>query len=376
MVQSSQRRLLAAGDEVVLRGGTYTDARRLVLRHRGQPDKPIVIRAATGQQVVFRRPDARQNTFNLEGTQHLHLIGIEITGGAAGIRIGPDGKTQPSDVRLERLHIHHIGGVAVTCNHEGGLYQRMAFVENEIHHTSGHGEAFYLGGNDASAIFSNSLVANNYIHDLNGDMISQGDGIELKQGSFGNRVVGNVIHHTKYPGVTVYGTAGNSRNVIEGNLIWGTGDHGIQAAADAVIRDNFIWNAGGCGIYSREHQGARPGNLQIIGNTIVADDQPALRIIGASRNVPQHGTIEVANNRWLACKSCLAIRIDNDPQIQWMENVGIGKISGLELSSSQWGAPRDTSVNLPALTGHPAWKKLDRREVEREINALLLSKQR
>ena len=84
---------------------------------------------------------------------------------------------------FEKLHIHHIGGVGITANNDGCVYERLVFRGNEIHHTGGHGEAFYLGanndakGNTPGYIFD-SLVEGNYIHHLNGPGISQGDGIE------------------------------------------------------------------------------------------------------------------------------------------------------------------------------------------------------
>ncbi len=356
---------LQAGDEVVLFGGVYTDSRRLVIRHRGTAGKPIIIRAKEGETVVFRRPDASQNTFNLEGNQHLHLIGLEITGGASAIRIGPHGERQPSDLLLQGLSIHHIGGVAVTCNHEGADYRRIVFRGNHIHHTSGHGEAFYLGGNNATAIISESVIENNYIHDLNGEKVSQGDGIEIKHGSFGNLIIGNVIHDTKYPGITVYGTNGRTRNKIEGNLVWNTGDHGIQVAADAVIRDNFVANAHGCGIYSREHQGAIPGNLRIEANRVVASHSAAIRIIGSSKFRSQMAPIELIGNRLLASKGQPAIRVDQEANLTGRGNQGRGEVVGADDISGFWNSNPLAKVELPELPNHPAWKFLDQGSVEK-----------
>lgn len=355
---------LQPGDEVVLRSGTYSSSRRLAIRHRGTPGKPITIRAAAGQKVIFKRPDAKQNTFNLEGCQYLRLIGLEITGGAAAIRIAPLQDAQPSNIVLEGLHIHHIGGVAITCNHEGGKYHHMTFRGNHIHHTAGHGEAFYLGGNHATAIISDSIVENNYIHHLNGDRVSQGDGVEIKQGSFGNRIVGNVIHDTKYPGITVYGTAGETRNVIEDNLIWNSGDHGIQAAADAIIRGNFVANAAGSGIYSREHQGATPGNLRIDRNEVIARKGSAIRVIGSQQAVP-NAQIELINNRVLA-RNAVAIRIDNKVKVSAKQNRGIGEVTGWSPASEEWeNDASDRMPTLPTLERNPAWNHLDRQAVER-----------
>ena len=149
---------LQPADEVILKAGIYSN---------------IVIRATEGARVVFRRPDARQNTFNLAGTQHLKLQGLEITGGSSGIRIYKKGNRMAKYVTLDGLHIHHVGEVAVTCNNVGNTYEGMIFRRNHIHHTSGHGEAFYLGSNSGpggktQAQFFHGVIEGNYIHDLKG----------------------------------------------------------------------------------------------------------------------------------------------------------------------------------------------------------------
>ncbi len=347
---------LQPGDEVVLDTGVYSDARRLVIGLRGTADKPIVIRSGDEGGVTFRRPDAKQNSFNLEGCRFLELRVFEIVGGSSAIRIGPRGDIQSQDVTLSGLHIHHIGGVAVTCNHVGAKYQRMTFRQNHIHHTSGHGEAFYLGANDGKAIFSDSVIADNYIHDLAGPKVSQGDGIEIKQASYGNRITGNVIHNTNYPGVTVDGTSGKPRNVIEGNWIWETGDHGIQAAADAIIRGNVIRDAGGCGIYSRLHQGASPSGLLIEKNVVHSKRNPAIRLIGDPGKAKR---IELLGNVFVGAENSLVVRIENIDLHAAQRNVGQGEFRGCpkaaEASPDQLRAP--VQMKLPA--NHPAAEFFD-----------------
>ncbi|MEO1529803.1 MAG: right-handed parallel beta-helix repeat-containing protein [Planctomycetota bacterium] len=274
---------LRPGTRVELRSGIYSDPRRLSIGHAGTADEAIVIRAKPGHQVLLRRPDNRQNTVNLEGAQYLSIEGIEITGGAAAIRIQRGHNRMPRNVSLIGLHIHHIGGVAVTCNEPGTTYREMLFRGNHIHHTSGHGEGFYLGANNdregkTTAVFRDSIVEQNHIHDLNDKTVSQGDGIEIKDGSFGNIIRDNRIHDTKYPGIIVYGTDGNAPNRIERNAIWNSGDHGIQAASDAIIQNNIVFNVRNDGIRSREHQSARVGGLRIVNNTIVNLKGTGIRI--------------------------------------------------------------------------------------------------
>ena len=328
---------LRPGDEVILEEGTYSNGRMLELSHVGTKQKPIVIRAADKARVVFRRPDARQNTFNLAGTQYLTIKGLEITGGSTAIRIYKKDDRMAKFVTLEALHIHHIEGPAVTCNHRGNLYEGMIFRRNHVHHTGGHGEAFYLGSNSASdgktqAQFFHGLIEGNYLHDLDGPNISQGDGIELKDGSWGNLVRDNVIHDVKYPGIIVYDADGKEPNVLEGNLIFNGADNGIQAAADAIIRNNLIFNCKGAGIYSRDHQSAVVGNLKILHNTVINKEKTALRLIPPSKG-KYSGPILIANN---AFYSGVAMQIPEKNFITFAGNAGSGNIVGRKLGHAEW----------------------------------------
>ena len=271
---------------------------------------------AEGAEVILKRPDARQNTINLSGCQHFILRGIEITGGDAAIRIGKRGEHLAKFITIEDLHIHHIGGVAVTANNPGETYQSLTFRHNHIHHTGGHGEGFYLGSNSrpdgsTDGYIYDSVIEGNYIHDLKGGTVSQGDGIELKDGSYGNIVRDNVIHDTKFPGIIVYDTDGKAPNIIERNAIWNTGDHGIQAGADAVIRNNLIFDTGGDGIHCRNHQSAIVGNLTIVHNTILSGS--SIRIVAPDKF---RGKVVVANNALGG-----TARIPQSPEITQAGNV-------------------------------------------------------
>src|SRR5262249_55609082 len=149
---------------------------------------------------------------------------------------------------LEDLVIHALGDVGISCNRDGETCDQMTFRHNEIFDTgaAGTGEGMYLGCNDAACTFSNSIVELNYIHDLGGD---QGDGIEIKTGSFGNTVRDNVIVRSNYPGITMYGFAGNGApNVVERNLVWHTVDNGIQIVGQVVVRNNIVIDCGNNGI--------------------------------------------------------------------------------------------------------------------------------
>ncbi len=331
---------LQPGDEVVLKEGVYSDARRLEMNHRGTRRNLITIRAAEGAKAVLKRPDGRQNTINMNGCQYLVLRGIEITGGDSAIRIAKKGEHMAKFILLEGLHIHHIGGVAVTANNEGNTYEKLVFRGNHIHHTGGHGEGFYLGCNNAEdgstpGYVFDSIVEGNYIHDLKGGTVSQGDGVEIKDGSYGNVVRDNVIHDTNYPGVIVYGTDGKPPNVIERNVIWNTGDSGIQAAADAVIRDNTIFDFGGDGVHCRSHQSAEPGDLSIQNNTIVSrggGSETAIRTTLPAGG-RYDGPVTISNN---TLHAPIALRIAGGDQVEIAGNKGAGSVAGGKFGEAEW----------------------------------------
>ncbi len=288
---------LSPGDEVILGAGTYTRSSNINIAQRGTAADPIVIRAADGAQVIFTH-DISHNIMQLTGAQYLILRGLEFTGGSAAIRIYASGGYPAKFITIEDCHIYHPGANAITCNSTGDMYEGMIFRRNEINNTGGHAEGFYLGGNNNSATFYDGLIANNYIHDIidDGNPNFQGDGIEIKDGSYNNMVRDNVIHDINYPGVLVYSSYGNARNVIQGNVIWNSGDNGIQAGEEATIINNIIMNSAGSEIACQPHQSAIPGNLTIVHNTLISQYGRNCVRIGDPGPGGISGPIEIANN--------------------------------------------------------------------------------
>ena len=252
---------LQPGDQLVIAAGTYSVARMWDIRASGMAEAPIWIAPEDGAKVVFTRPDAKQNVLNIgqDGpVHHLCLRGVEITGGSHGVRLG-----HCSDVWIDQCHIHHTGTVCLSAN--SADTHRLFLTRNHNHHGGGHGEGMYLGANNGEHIMSESVIALNHIHDCKGE---QGDGIEVKQGSWGNLIAENDVHDTQYPCITVYGTAGKPVNIIERNLCRRSADHTMQVQGEAIVRNNVLISANGSGFTSTDHQG-RTLNLQVIHNTII-----------------------------------------------------------------------------------------------------------
>lgn len=318
---------LVPGDELVLGGGTYNLSSKFSITVSGTAQAPILIRAKDGEVPVITRPDANQNTINIENNSYVVLRGVEVVGGSHGIRIN-----NASFITIEGCHVHDTGDVGISANVPGGKYEGLKLLRNHIHDTNNTGEGMYLGCNSNGCQMFNSLIEGNYIHHTNGASVVQGDGIEIKEGSYDNIVRDNVIHDTNYPCIITYSAAGNGGpNIIERNLLWGCGDHGIQSASDVVIRNNIILGANADSIRNQPHQSGTPSNIVIAHNTILKQSGDAIRSDGIT------GAVTIANNAIYAPGGS-AIRIAlNGGQVTAAGNLGVGGLQGLAMGFSDMG---------------------------------------
>ncbi|MEM6955397.1 MAG: right-handed parallel beta-helix repeat-containing protein [Myxococcota bacterium] len=280
-------RMLLPGDELVLAGGMYETTQRFSIEVSGTEEQPIIIRAADGETPHIRRPNASENLIDIVDSRWLVFRGIEFSGGSAGLRF-----IVASDITIEDCAIHDTADVALRMNDRDSRYERMIIRRNHIYDTNGTGEGMYLGCNNNACQLANSVIEQNYVHHTNNpETITQGDGIEIKEGSFGNVIRDNVIHDTNYPCILTYSAVGNGEpNIVERNVMWNCGDHGIQSSADAVIRNNIILSAAGSGIAAQPHQSGAPANMTIVHNTVINAGGDALSI----RNPT--GSVVIANN--------------------------------------------------------------------------------
>jgi hypothetical protein len=255
---------LHPGDTLIVHQGTYTDSGRISIAVKGTAGSPVVIKKADGEaRPVITRPDIAplQNTINIEGATYLTVRGLEIVGnGGDGINLNSD----LSFITLEDLDIHDVD---VGVNFRSSM-NNIIVRRTHIYRTgrdSGTGEGMYVGCNNASCIVRDSVIENNWIHDvLSGT--SQGDGIEIKVGSHSNIVRNNVIYNRPYPGILAYG-GGNGVNIIEGNVVWNCLE-GISALSDAIVRNNIVFSSP-AGILSYGHvQVPAIRNLTIVNNTL------------------------------------------------------------------------------------------------------------
>jgi MYXO-CTERM domain-containing protein len=185
------------------------------------------------------------------------------------------------------------------------------------------------------------------VHHTNGPTVEQGDGIEIKEGSYNNVIRDNVIHDTNYPCILTYSTVGNGApNVIERNALWNCGDHAIQAAADAVIRNNIILGSGSDGIAMQPHQSGMPANLVVLHNTVLHPMNAAISASGIA------GSLLIANNA-LYAQNGNAISLSGElGQVVSTGNFGLGSFQGAAMEFMGTGA-LETDFAAASFSGTP-----------------------
>ncbi len=304
---------LQPGDRLEIGSGTYTLTNALRLNLRGTAQQPIWIAAAPGASPVLHRNGATQNgvEFGNGGrAEYVIVEGLEITGGDIGLRL-----YDVQNLWFDQCEIHHTNANAIAANSNDTEY--VTFTRNEVHHTTGTGEGFYVGANNGAVTARFWTIALNHVYECGGH---QGDGIEVKQGSYGNWIAENVVHDTNYPAILVYGTGGQQPNLIEKNLCWNSNDNVMQVQGEAIVRNNVLFD-GQVAFHSGDHQGAVT-NLVVVHNTFLND--------GTAVNLNQWGGkpgMVFANN---ACYSQgTALRFGNGTNgVQVSGNVVFGSVLG------------------------------------------------
>lgn len=263
---------LQPGMGLAIGPGTWSVPNRIDLHGVGSPQAPIWLFAAIpSQRPVITRPDANQNALNMGSNgpaRYWVLRDIEITGGSDLLRL-----YDCANIWIDRCYLHDGGGVGIAANTFD--CDHLYVTRNEIVRPGPGttGEGMYLGGNFGSVVVSWSVVADNHVHDTRSAVSGQGDGIELKQGSHHNWIVGNHVHDCRNPCILVYGTGGNAENVVENNLLHDSDDVVLQVQGEAIVRNN-VAIGGGTGFSSHDHQG-QSRDLVFVHNTIVSQNRAA-----------------------------------------------------------------------------------------------------
>ena len=282
---------LTAGDTLFLATGTYVrDTSLFLLNLKGTSDKPIVVCNEPGQTPIIRYDSlfsvfvlvdsggAAMNDITVGNCSFLEIAGLEITNGRSGI------ETHYGDndhITIRDCHIHDVGNVGIRIATDVETYFRC--VHNHIHHTGVHGEGFYVGDNppDANPRGNPSFCefVNNWIHNTANipSPDNQGDGIELKSGCRNMTVRNNVIHNTKYPCITLWGTAGGTlaqNNKVYDNLMFNSKDADLQVTGETDVFNNIMLNSldslrRGISVQENLSSGTRLRLARVFNNTLV-----------------------------------------------------------------------------------------------------------
>lgn len=260
---------LTPGQRLEIGTGTFSINRWFNITVSGTADAPIEITAQAGAKPVITRPNASQNVINIGSStpvKYLILSNLEIKGGDTLVKL-----YHCSNVWIHKCHIHNGNGVGIAANSENT--DRLYLTNNKIHDLGGTAEGMYLGSHTGTKVMKNSIIAANHIYNCFG---SQGDGIEVKQGSYNNWIVENLVHDTNYPCIIAYGTNGKPVNIIEKNIVYSSNSNTMQVQGDAIVRNNLIMAGSNAGFLSKKHV-ADPNNLQFVHNTVISNNK-AVRI--------------------------------------------------------------------------------------------------
>ena len=266
------------------------------------------------------RPNANQNIIDVDGS-YFRIRDIEFEGGSKGVcsnsilKISSHKTQKYKKVRLENnvsnaefmnLKIHGTADGGFTANTNGYDFGYITVSNVEIYNTSGYGECFYLGCNSDACQFHDSIIEYSYCHDTFSDYGNgQGDGIDLKSGSYSNTISNNIIVNTMGPGIVTYDSYDRGNNIIINNIILNAGNvffhfvffcvqmstkillcdicfkgnEAIQVVAGTEVYNNILHSSCCHALVANSNQlkdQTSPREVSIIGNTIVAQNPSSL----------------------------------------------------------------------------------------------------
>jgi hypothetical protein len=258
---------LQPGDELTLQPGDYRAG--CVVRRGGLPGTPVVIRSAEPDQparLVHPGPDVDILTIRASDVV------------IRGLRFGPTGADMDGvriisghRIAVEDCQFTAMGGIAVVANHTS--VRGLAVRRNLI--TDSRATAMYFGCHDGMACSVTGLVVeDNHIRDVSAAGALVGYGIQVKLNSAAI-IRGNVILHTKGPGIMVYGSRELiTTSLVERNFVRGSRTSAgiVVAGGPAVVRNNISgWNLdAGIGLENYGRRGLLRG-IVVVHNTLYAN---------------------------------------------------------------------------------------------------------
>lgn len=338
---------LVAGDTLELAPGTYGLTSLRLDALRGRADAWITIRSRPGARAVLLGT-AVENVVNVTDCAFLRFEDLDITsngqaGGVDAVKFTTD--TSSQDVTFDGCHLHHVSGNGVSS--QAARLERLSLVRCEIDHCSNCG--VYLGYPSPVRLAIDTAILDCYLHDIADPALSTGYGIQIKAGSYGSRIEGNVLHHVggfDRAGIAVYypdSAGGQPRarwNVIRDNLLWAVPNEGIWVVNSAIVENNVVVDAD-VGIAVSSYGGGRVVDLGIVHNTVYRCPTACVSLGGWSND---GSACVLANN---------ALLQDNAASRAILANNGLGSatLAGNAIHGTASSVTRGiVTVTAPALT--------------------------
>lgn len=221
---------LKAGDEVIVRSGTYTE--QVTIDKSGSAAADITIRAEDPGHVLIRPPSGTYSTVVIRGN-YVTVDGFDVVGGG-GHAI--DGE-RVHHVTVSNNIAHDSGGSGISFylsefqTIEGNLVYGNSATNG--YHTSGISVASNINiSGDTTTTGFRTIIRNNISHD-NSEVSTSGDHTD------GNGIIIDWFRNTG-TGNAAY----NYKTLVEGNLVYENGGKGIQVfMSDYVtVRNNTSWH--------------------------------------------------------------------------------------------------------------------------------------
>lgn len=344
---------LQAGDTLLIAPGTYDmdtwNIRNLV----GTPGEWIHIRPQGGP--VHIRGVAANNVINVSNVRYVVIQDLEITysgttNGVDGIKFR--GGTSDHHVVLNGLHIHDVTGVGINSKADQASF--LDISRCHIHDTDATGEGIYLGCHPGDCWVYDTVVRGNWVHDTHGD---QGDGIEIKRGSYRTIIEDNVVYRTAgYPGITLYrsdrGTV-EDNNIVRRNVVWQAVE-GIFASAETTIENNVVFDCTYC-INTRNYGDWGVSDLIVRNNTVFSCGSIGLILdnwdVGTGRMVARNNAIFQENMTDLAIDADDGIGVAT---IEGNRHHGVSEVAGSTAGLSPASEFASASVTPGVVDLYPA----------------------
>ncbi|MEE9356198.1 MAG: right-handed parallel beta-helix repeat-containing protein [Methylococcaceae bacterium] len=301
--------LARAGDNVIIRGGTYWE--RVIVRNSG----------SSGRHITFKPYSNETVTIDGSGTY------VPYWGGLFDF-------SNRNYIRVDKLNVVNSNSKGLFGQFTDNIIVSNCYTKNTV--SSGIGVHFgsnlKITGNEV--VYANTTgdqenisvesmvnfeISNNHVH--HGGTSSQGgEGIDAKGDSHHGKIFGNRVHHINREGIYVDSFDGYLTDVeIYNNVVYSNHISGIQVGNEAggYIEDISIYNNvvydnqwAGINLWGGGHSGKSHGmgKIYITGNTVAKNGWTPWGLGIASDNKEAHNVLII--NNILSKNTGMQIRLD------------------------------------------------------------------